>query len=256
MSGALWQRIRQHGRKVTMDPRLATELGRLNCFAELTNLQTAAGFRVAEIYGRFEGLRKLRRVPKGQSIDGGFGEAGLAEELMAPATLSDLEESIRSASEAFDKLQELIDDEATLVHLEPRSLRATLEQLCVEDKSINPTLYDAIRQCLEAVALKFGVTNEDRTQDTNRRAGTPLHFNTHLDSPSDTKPQAPRPANLGRESFIKVVCALNQTLTVHDAAIAWETQQTLEQRARFIRDKAKIRSGATVDERAAALRVR
>ncbi|MES2392757.1 MAG: hypothetical protein V4555_14020, partial [Acidobacteriota bacterium] len=51
------------------DPRLATELGRLNWNGELTVAMTAAGHRISEIYGRYEGYKRKgrhTRSPLGQ----------------------------------------------------------------------------------------------------------------------------------------------------------------------------------------------
>jgi hypothetical protein len=76
-----------------VDERLGSELGRLFLHQELTSAQVAAGFRLGRIYQTFERLKGKRSSPASPSYGGG-GDHSIAEELMSPEALRDLEDSM------------------------------------------------------------------------------------------------------------------------------------------------------------------
>lgn len=236
ISGALWQRIKQNAKQLALDPRCTTELGRLNWFGEFTVAQTAAGFRIAEIYGRFERYKKLKRGAKSPSYDATFGEAGAAEELMGDAALEQLQARIRDAHEKFVALQDNITRTA------PR-LRPYIEALCVEDHAINPVLYDPMRTFLGLMAVKFAIHSAPpATALSGRHAlrGPSLHFNKHEDPDTPAAAgasPAPKPVNLDRAAFFEVAKKIAPHLDTKQIEVAYDTQQALKARAVFRRAK-------------------
>lgn len=247
ISGVLWQRMRQHGRTLGLDPRLTTELGRLNMFGELTIAMTAAGFRIAEIYGRFEGYKRKGRSTRSPSYNASYGEAGIAEELLTPEQLDMLESRIREASEAFEKLvgrawasDENYDLIPGIPGQIPKHLRAAIEQLCVEDKPINPTALDDIRELLQSLAISWKITSAPagspgNARQSNALRGPSLHFNKHEETAPDgtPKPAEVKRPNLDRIFWIQVARKIAPHLTTEELGLAWDIQQALKQREIF-----------------------
>lgn len=251
ISGVLWQRMRQHGRTLGLDPRLTTELGRLNMFGELTVAMTAAGFRIAEIYGRFEGYKRKGRSTRSPSYNANYGEASIAEELLEPEQLSMLEARHREATEAFEKLVGIAeyrehDKKLGLIVRPaipgqiPRALRSAIEQLCVEDKPINPTALDDIRALLQALAVSWKITSNagaspGNTRQSNALRGPSLHFNKHEETAPDgtPKPAEVKRPNLDRIFWIQVARVIAPHLDEKQLGAAWDIQQALKQREIF-----------------------
>lgn len=252
ISGVLWQRLRAHGRVLGLDPRLSTELGRLNMFGELTVAMTAAGFRIAEIYGRFEGYKRKGRSTRSPSYNASYGEAGIAEELLTEEQLVTLEDRIREATDAFEKLagraagfDEKYQAIPAVPGQIPKHLRAAIEQLCVEDKPINPASLDDIRELLQALAISWKITSAPAgspggTRQSNALRGPSLHFNKHEEA-GDERTQktgfvptaeVKRP-NLDRIFWIQVARKLRPDLSDEKLGMAWDIQQALKQREVF-----------------------
>ena len=126
----LWQRIRTAGVKMGMDPRLGTELGRLALHDELTSAEVSAGFRIAEIYYRFEHFHGRSRSAGGSSFFKQF-----VADLEKPVDVKhrdilheiNREEAEREARDDFDLLQ----------HYMPPTARSMVEQLCVDNRAIS-----------------------------------------------------------------------------------------------------------------------
>jgi hypothetical protein len=99
---AAWARIRQMVAAGALDPIHATEIGRLSYLGEITASQAAAGFRVAEIYGRYERSIGRRRSARSPSYEIAFGPAAeqVASEIEAVRA--------RSAAREWARLQDLI----------------------------------------------------------------------------------------------------------------------------------------------------
>lgn len=163
---ALWQRIKTEAMRAAADPRLGTELGRLSLHGEITSAQASAGFRVAHIYGRFERFKGWRRSTRSPSYETGFGgDAEIAEELLGHEIQADLEERIREAADAFNRLQEEIP-------VYPPGARALLEALCVEDRAVGPAHLDDIRAMLDRLAGYFGIVAAPKARP--REAARPI----------------------------------------------------------------------------------
>lgn len=232
ISGTLWQRLKQHGKQFGLDQRLTSELGRLNWFGELTLAQTAAGFRIAEIYGRYERLRHLRRSKASPSYEVSYGEAGAAEELLGPVELQALEDRVAAATEKFRALQK------ELSH----RIRPIIEQLCVEDRAVNPMAYDDVREALSALATSWQITTAPRRPPPaqgSRRSHTPLHFNQHEDAGSPPAGDAAKPVrpNLDKIFWMQVAKKLRPDLSDSHISEAFDIMQALKAREIFRRAK-------------------
>lgn len=140
MSPAQWRRIKDHGSQLSMDPRLGTELGRLNLVqGELNAEQVAVGHRIAAIYGAYERLHGRRRSVVSPSYQMGYGRSpeGDCDEATAQRIDAD-----------WKRVQENI----------PPWGRAVLEQLCVEDRAISPAQFGTVRQMLDRLALHLNMS--------------------------------------------------------------------------------------------------
>lgn len=145
LTGAAWQRIKQHGERLGIDARLGTEIGRLAWFGELTTLQAAVALHVAEVYGRYERHQGLSRSPRSPAYERSYGRPGVDDGRLSQEMADENAQAMRSATKAFMRLQDQI----------PVNMRDLVEQLCVEDRSILPVHYEALRGLLDRLALHF-----------------------------------------------------------------------------------------------------
>lgn len=237
MSGALWQRLKQHGRRIGVDPRLTTELGRLNWFGELTTAQTAAGHRIAGIYGRYEGLNGLRRSTQCRSSPSYVSAVDEADAIRGDRPSdADMQTIIHNATMAFQALGREI----------PFRMRAAIEDLCVNDAAVSPAWYPDLRILFQRLAVSWKITGgarqEPKPEAGKGRAHTPLHFNRH-EGEQDSVPAASAPAvaprpNLDRIFWIVVARKIAPHLTEEQLGEAFEFQQALKQREIVRRSKA------------------
>lgn len=255
ISGALYQRIRQYGMKqFGVDPRLHTELARLNLFGELTVAMTAAGLKIAEIYGRYEGLRGFRRSTKSPSYNASYGEAGVAEELMDAATIAELEAKIRSATEAFERLVgraavwneetgKLDPPEPGLI---PSHMRNAIETLCVQDQSISPVLYENLREVLQQLAVVWSIQSGAPPRGGSSRAlrGPALHFNKHEEDSGTTAKPVKKLASADRVAFGYLMRKLHPSLEEKTIDKLYNYEQALKAREQLEREKNRKRDHA------------
>lgn len=260
MSGAAWQRIRAHAKQIGADARLATEVGRLNLFGEFTAAMAIAAFRIGEIYGRYEGFKRLVRQARSPSYESSYGEAGADEDRLDKVEFAKHIERIKEAEAKWLELQEK--------HLEllPRNLRFAVEELCVADKPISPALYEDMRHFLQKMATVWNIQglggNRGPSQSSsvrsgqrpstavrNGRGGGPLHFNQHMDAAageggkidvkteSTLEPVEKRP-NAERIAFMAVVKKIAPHLSAEQQANVFEFKEALKQREIFRRSHA------------------
>jgi hypothetical protein len=244
---ALWQRIRQHGRDFGVDPRLTSELGRLSLHGELTVAMTVAGFRIGEIYRRFEAHQRLSRSPRSPSYNASYGESSIAEELLMPEQIEELVRRQQEARRAWESLE----------HEIPLELRNPVQQLCVEDRHISPVFLEDIRLLLARLSTAWNVHGAPRGPAANGhdRHGPPLHFNKHEGAKSEpvvrainsAQPRAPlapaaeKKPNYERIAWMRVVRAAAPHLTQDQLDAAFDLQQALKQREIFRNAKARGR---------------
>jgi hypothetical protein len=175
---ALWDRLRSAAIAAVEDARLGSEVGKLSLHGELSATQASAAFRIAQIYGRFERYRDLRRSVGSPSYmvassdiadDNKEFEAitpemlarSMAEELLEPEQLADLEQRVDAADKRFLKLQ-------GFMKVFPSNMRSAIEQLCVEDRPVNPGMIDAIGMALDEAAKFFRIKSAPKDKEKKK----------------------------------------------------------------------------------------
>lgn len=223
----LFQRILTEAKKGAVDERLGTELGRLFMHGELTSAQVAAGFRMARIYQDFERYKGRRRSPASPSYGGG-GDHSIAEELLNPESLSQLEDSIREAVEKYIKLD---GRDGWMKHNVSRGMRSLLQELCVEDRYIGQMTAE-IRGALDRLGMFFGFTS---IKHASQKQKTPADVLAEVNATAST-PAAKtfvRKPNLDRIYWIEVARRLRPDLSTDDLGKAYDVQRALVARGAF-----------------------
>lgn len=251
ISPALWGRIKQQAIEFARDPHGTSELGRLNLHGELTMAMTVAGFRIGEIYLRYEATERLSRSAKSPSYNASYGEGGIAEELLLPEQIEDLIRRQQEARRAWAMLEAEI----------PHELRTPIQELCVEDKHVSPIYYEDIRRLLSRFATAWNVHGAPRPAGANShdRHGPPLHFNKHeaikgasiTRTINNAQPRAPvapieKRQNYERIAFMMVLRKAAPHLTEDQLSEAFDYEQALKQREIFRNAKEKARARLTI----------
>lgn len=153
---ATFYRIREHGVRLGLDPRLATVLGRMGLFNELSTVEVDAGFRIAEIYGAYESLNGIpRRHAASPSYQRGFGSKDVDTSRMTPDEVVRFERRQRRSRKAFDKLQLMFPHDAA---------RDLIERACCNNEEIGPVLKPKLAILLHGIAVKMGLAQETVTK--------------------------------------------------------------------------------------------
>jgi hypothetical protein len=234
MAPALWQRIRAQAIHFGEDARLGSELSRLSMLGVLTGAETAAGMRMAEIYGQYERLEGKRRSTRSAAYDVGYGDGEIDEE-----RLTEEERKIRVAREqtiikTFTDLRDA---------LAPRA-RDMLERLCVEDRRVDNVNIEEIKEMLAGLPAAFGKKWRDRKAGPVRpeRARRPTEAAAHPARPVET---VDLPAKTAHRM---AMTRLRPDLDADQVDSAWTLQRelaiTLAERERFRREKELRKSGA------------
>jgi hypothetical protein len=157
----LWRRIKDRAVKGGVHPYAGTVLGRLSIFGLLADAEVEAGFRVAEIVGRYERVSGApRRTCASPAYEQGFGLA-LDVNTLADANFARrFERRVRQARRAYEHL---------LDHV-PERARDALFTVCVEDREINSLLHKDLAAVLRQLAVSFGFAAAPRKA---RRAKRP-----------------------------------------------------------------------------------
>ena len=234
----LWQRIRTAGVKMGMDPRLGTELGRLALHDELTSAEVSAGFRIAEIYYRFEHVHGRSRSAGGSSFFKQF-----VADLEKPVDVKhrdilheiNREEAEREARDDFDLLQ----------HYMPPTARSMVEQLCVDNRAISINAVPSVKITLRYFFDLF--KDEKKYRQKRGKKIEPnaykLKFTKPRPRPADSKP--PQPAKRSTASGEKTAWMQMQRIMRPDfdeakLEKAWAIYMALRDRGTFREEKAKV----------------
>lgn len=170
------RRIGDHGHDLGADRRLAGEIGRLLLTRQISTMEAAAAWRVADIYGRFEFYSGRRRNTASPSYEMGARSTGEDR---------DRGEAERAAHDAWDDLQAFVEARwpmrpftspkvAPDLWRWPRSnrVRDLLEKLCVDDRCIGPAALYEIRAVLHRLAVEhFEIVSAPKKE---KRAAPPL----------------------------------------------------------------------------------
>lgn len=144
----IWHRLRAHGIAIGADARCATQLSLLSMAGELTASQVTAGFKVAEIYGKFERAKQQKRSTASPSYQRAFGDPNAGEDQLHIIDLVKLEKRIQRATNDWKLLQAKIEHRM----VDPRRARELLERVCVEDRPAFTYEYQDLRYCLNVLA--------------------------------------------------------------------------------------------------------
>ena len=157
----LWRRIKDGAVKGGAHPYAGTVLGRLSIFGILADAEVEAGFRVAEIVGRYERVSGApRRTCASPAYEQGFG-LSLDVNMLTDTNLARrFERRVRQARRAYEHL---------LDHV-PERARDALFTVCVEDREINSLLHKDLTAVLRVLAVSFGFAAAPRKA---RRAKRP-----------------------------------------------------------------------------------
>lgn len=145
-------RIREHGVRLGADPRLATVLGRMGLFNELSPAEVDAGFRVAEIYGAYEAMAGMpRRSAPSPSYQRGFGAGEIDTSRMTPDELKRFQRRQRRAQKVYDRLISWI----------PISAEVRLVEIaCCDNEEVGPLNKSRLAAILHDLAIKFGFAHD------------------------------------------------------------------------------------------------
>jgi hypothetical protein len=217
---AVWQRARLEWVRAGRDPQGATQLGRLGIIGELNESEVAAGFKIAEVYGRYESSIGRRRTAASPSYEVGRGREQVSE--------TDAErDRARTVRRAFDALSgELAGAERQC----GRGLKDAVEAVCVEDRVCPAGRLGDVRLALDLIAAHFRL---DRRRE--RQRGT--------NGINRQAPHVPLAHPGGREAFIETLCSIVPDM---DADAAEEAFDALIERERFdkaLMDREKFRMG-------------
>jgi hypothetical protein len=244
ISPALWQRIKTHGQKIGLDPRLGTELGRLALHDELTSAEVSAGFRIAEIYQAFEHFHGRTRSAAGSSFFRQFvADTEKPIEVNRRRTDDyisiDQEEREREAREDFDVLQ----------YYMPAAQRDIVEQVCVASQPINPVSIPVLKVALQYF---FEIFRDDKSYRSKRSkrfdANTPkIKFHRPKKDKAkkgqaavEDEQQKPKPIDKRKLSYMQTLRVLRPDLTEPQLEQAWGVYLALIARADFRREKEAV----------------
>lgn len=152
---ALVYRLREHGVSLGMDPRLGTVLGVMNLRKELSDAEVAAGWKAAEVVGRYEMLKGIpRRHSASPSYESGFGAKAADPDKMDPDQRKRHERAVRRATKAYDQLVNKLDRESW----------ALVERVCCDDEHIAPVLKVKLGEVLHRLATHYGMVTERQSK--------------------------------------------------------------------------------------------
>jgi hypothetical protein len=241
---AVWQRIQADATKLGLDPRLGTELGRLSMHAELSLSEVSAGFRIAEIYYRFEHMHGRSRSAAGSSFFRQFVanlEQPADAHIRGALSLADREQNEIEAKAEFEMLQEYM----------PPGQRSLIEQLCVENRPISPHQIATIKQILNWFAGLFRDDKKYRSRKAKKlttddfklkyvRVGDQktIKFLSEAGANSAPAPEVrKRPENNNKSAWLQVQRILRPDLNDEELEKAWAVYIALAARSDFRQEK-------------------
>lgn len=134
----IWQRIKQYGKRLGVDPRLESEIGRLAFFGFITGSDFEAANRFAVTVGRWE---VVMGMPRRSTASPSYlmGRAGIDHSEPDPDVVSE-------ARDSYDRMMALI----------PLVARNMLESVCVDNEMCPEVHYRDLHLLLERLAVLWG----------------------------------------------------------------------------------------------------
>jgi hypothetical protein len=212
-----------------VDAKFGSQVGTLLLQRRLTPAEAATAFRVAEIYGRFEGQNGLRRSTRSPSYESGrLGSGGSLEQL-----------SDEAAQRIADIHAQWLALQASIEDLYPDSVRAffqmrgLLEGLCVEDTTVPAIHLPHVISALRKLG-KFFNSARGRPKKRRKRSSAPIVNGSPTTTPA-TRPTStsPRRHDHEREAWLKVQRRLSPTLDERQLQQAYEIFLAMKEREAF-----------------------
>ena len=146
----LWRRIKDTVVAAGAHPYAGTALGKLSLFGVLNDAEVAAGFRVAEIVGRYHRLVTGAKpyTAASPAYEKGFGAAVDPDEIGDAATIARAQERVQRARKSYERMMRLVP---------PGPAEAILIALCIEDKEPNSLVHGQVKELLGRLARAFGM---------------------------------------------------------------------------------------------------
>lgn len=152
-----WRRILDDAIRLGLNPLVATQLGRLGALGQLAAHEVETGFRIAEIYGRYDKAMGRRRSAASPSYESGHGRDTQAAESVPQR------ERAEAAIRAYGALQPEI-------RLCPRGVKSPLEELCIEDRVCPPGWLPAVKIALDMLSVSLGIRRRQSRTSAPTRA--------------------------------------------------------------------------------------
>lgn len=237
MSGALWQRMLANAERVLRDPKFGTELGRLGAAGDLTPSEVAIGFRIAEVYGRFEFYQNIRRAAASPHyIREMVSEAAGGDSEMEDGpgqndrgrgfVDTDRDERERQATETFRAFQ---------THL-PHEFRSNVEALCVDDRHIGLQGLQQVRAAFALVKEFFSGKRRGLSKAERKKLNRPSPLPTPRQTPAIVA-LPPVRINALKAAFLAHQRKLLPNLSDDDLETSWNVFCALRDRIAFRLEK-------------------
>lgn len=164
-----WQRAKDEIVAMAMDPRFASEIGRMSLHEILTDGEAMTAAHIAAVIGRFE---RLTDAPKRSAASQAFMR-GYNEQLDPYArgdqeTVTSFERQVRRARKAHDEIMGrvavdggcekvgLIDEACGRNVTATKRARDVIYDLCVNDRMVSEALHPGLKHVLGYVGQKLG----------------------------------------------------------------------------------------------------
>jgi hypothetical protein len=223
VSPTLAYRIREQAGKIAIDRRLGSELGRLLLLEQITTGEAACGWRVHDVWLKFESAVGLARGVRGAAFDVAVNRA-------SALLVGDRDEEARIARDRWLALDKFLLKNFT--GPDGRIARDRLETLCVDDRSIPYAWIEPVRAMLRLLALEhFGIKRPPRSEPGRLTASAPVR-------------RALWRSEYGAD-VAKLVSAANPDLPMERISEIRDFHNALAERAKFDAEKKRERSKAS-----------
>jgi len=150
----MWRRIKEHGIKLGVHPYVGTAIGRLSLIGALTDHQAEAGFRFAEIVGRYHAY--CTGAPRYNAMSPAYERGAMKPGPHAIESEGSLEKTAHIAEKsqrAYQRMMRAVPNTAA---------EALLISVCVENHDPPSLKVSELTQLLGALAAALGIGGGSR----------------------------------------------------------------------------------------------
>lgn len=156
IGGAATRRILDEGIAFAMvDKRLRSQLAMLRFNGRYSALQVAVGWRIAGIFARHERNHGRRRSAPSPAYEMGISAAASgprSESFVGAGRVVEEERRIRREQRTWERLCNKMNTFGAAIY-------NAIEELCVDDRPIDPSLVDRVGTALDNLAVYFGMAS-------------------------------------------------------------------------------------------------